>query len=102
MTSEHDLPAEFAQACERGDYLVAIGLAAELKPLSLAQGLDLLPLIAEHEPAKFDAAARGWHARWEREATRVDSPRSRLALTALGALRGPQRADGLRVLRALV
>ena len=27
----------------------------------------LLPLIAEHEPAKYDAAAVRWHARWQLE-----------------------------------
>ena len=57
VTSQGHLPAQFARACERGNYMVAVALAAELKPLSLLQALDLLPLIAEHEPEKYEAAA---------------------------------------------
>jgi hypothetical protein len=51
--------------------MLAVALAAELKPLSHIQALDLLALIAEHEPATYDAAAARWHARWECEGARV-------------------------------
>jgi len=62
----------------------------------------LLPLIAEHESRKFDAAAVRWHARWETEERQVDLTGSALALAALQSLKGPRRQDGLRVLRNLV
>jgi hypothetical protein len=62
----------------------------------------LLPLIADNEPAKFDAAAVRWHARWQLEGRGVDLATSGLALAALGALRGPRREEGMRVLRAIV
>ncbi len=102
FTSQGHLPAEFAHACERGNYGLAVALAAQLKPLSLVEALSLLPLIAEHEPAKYDAAAVRWHVRWQLEARSVDLTSSSLALAALGALRGPRGQDGLRLLRSLV
>ncbi len=67
MTSQGHLPAEFAQACEPGNYAQAVALAAQLKPLSLVEALGLLVLIAEHEPTKCDVAAVRWHARWQHE-----------------------------------
>ena len=102
MTPSGHLPAQFAHACERGNYVLAAGLARQLAPLSVVEALSLLPLIAEHEPARFDAAAVRWHARWAREQPGVDLARSALALAALEVLRGPQRSEGLRVLRNLV
>lgn len=102
MTSQGHLSAQFVRACERGNYKQAIALAAQLKPLSLRAALDLLPLIADHEPAKFDAAAIRWHARWLAERRGTDLAGSGLAIAALCALRGPRRQDGLRVLRSLV
>jgi hypothetical protein len=100
--SSGHLPAEFAHACERGNYPVAAALARKLAPLSLVEALALLPLIAEHEPAKFDAAAVRWHARFAAERQGVDLARSVFALAALELLRGPGRAEGMRVLRSLV
>lgn len=102
MTAQGHLPAQFAHACERGNYLAASALARQLKPLSVVEALSLLPLIAEHDPARFDAAAVRWHVRWVSEHPGVDLARSALALAALEVLRGSQRAEGLRVLRSLV
>lgn len=82
--------------------MIASGLAAQMKPLALSEALLVLPLIADNEPAKFDAAAVRWHARWQLEGNGVDLASSGLALAALGALRGARREDGLRVLRGLV
>jgi hypothetical protein len=102
VTSSGHLPAQFAHACERGNYPAAAALARQLRPLSVVEALSLLPLIAEHEPAKFDAAAVRWHARWSREQPGVDLARAALALAALAVLKGPRRAEGLKVLRSLV
>ncbi len=102
MSSAGHLPAEFARACERGNYAAAAALARQLRPLSIVEALALLPLIAEHDPARFDAAAVRWHARWAREQPGVDLARSALALAALAVLKGPRRSEGLRVLRGLV
>jgi len=102
LTSQGHLPAQFAPACERGNYKAAVALAAQLRPLSLVDALCLLPRIAEQEPRRFDAAAVRWHVRWEAEGRAVDLTGSALALAALQSLKGPRRQDGLRVLRNLV
>lgn len=102
MTSQGHLPAQFAHACERGNYALAVALAAQLKPLSLGDALDLLPLIADNEPRKFETAALRWHARWQLETVPADIAASSLALAALAALRGPRRGEALRLLRRLL
>jgi hypothetical protein len=103
VTAQGRLAAQFAHACERGNYAAAVALAGRLKPLSLVEALSLLPLIAERDPARYDAAAVRWHARWQLEGRGgADLAVSALALSALGALRGPRRSDALRLLRGLV
>lgn len=102
VTSQGHLPAEYARACARGNYKQAAALAAQLKPLSLREALELLPLIAEHEPAKFDAAAVRWHGRWLTERRSANLLGSGVVLSALGSLRGPRRDEGMRLLRDLV
>jgi hypothetical protein len=102
VTSQGHLASQYARACAKGNYLIAAGLAAQMRPLALGEALLLLPLIADHAPAKFDAAAVRWHARWQLEGREVDLESSALALAALASLRGSRREDGLRVLRCLV
>jgi hypothetical protein len=102
VSSSGRLPAAFAHACERGNYAAASALARQLRPLSVAEALSLLPLIAEHDPARYDAAAVRWHVRWASERPAVDLARSALALAALEVLRGPQRGEALRLLRGML
>lgn len=102
MTSQGHLPAQYARACEQGNYKLAAALAAQLRPLSLGEALSLLPLIADHEPARFERAAARWLGRWLLERPGADLASSLLALGALGALRGPRRSEALRLLRGLV
>jgi hypothetical protein len=102
LTSQGHLPSQYARACANGNYLVATGLAAQMKPLALGEALLLLPLIAEHDPSRFEAAAVRWHARWQLEARGVDLASSGLALAALGALKGTRRNEALDVLRKLL
>ena len=64
VTSQGSLQGQFARACERGNYLVALALARELAPLSVGNALSLLLLIAKHDPERFDAAAVRWHGRF--------------------------------------
>ena len=73
-----------------------MALAAQLKPLSLVEALCLLPLIAEHEPRRFEAAAVAGTRDGKRKDPSLDLTSSGLALTALSALRGPRRREGLR------
>jgi hypothetical protein len=102
LTSQGHLPAQYARACEQGNYALAAALAAQLKPLSLAEALNLLPLIADHEPARFESAAARWLGRWLLERPGADLGGSLLVLGALAAIRGAHRNEGLRLLRGLV
>lgn len=102
VTSQGHLPAQFAHACGNYKLAFAFALAAQLKPLSLSEALSLLPLIAGHEPERFEAAASKWHGRWLLERAGADLAGSALVLAALGTLRGSRREAGLRLLRAMV
>lgn len=102
MSASGHLAAEFARACERGNYPLALALAEQLRPLSAVEALCLLPLIAEHDPSRFDAAAMRWLVRWATERPRVDLAHALVALGALEVLRGPRRAEGLALLRSLL
>jgi hypothetical protein len=102
VTSQGSLRGQFARACERGNYLVALGLARELAPLSLGDALSLLVLIAKHEPERFDAAAVRWHGRLALERQGIDLHTATLAAAALCALGSPASAEAERVLRSLV
>ena len=102
VTSQGSLHGQFARACERGNYLVALGLARQLAPLSLGDALSLLVLIAKHEPHRFDAAAVRWHGRLALEGRGIDLRSSTLAAAALCALSGPASDQAERVLRSLV
>lgn len=102
VASTSQLAAQFAQACQSGNYVAAAALAHRLRPLSAVEALGLLPLIAEHDPQRFDDAAVRWHACWVSERPGLDLARSLLALSALGILRGERRRDGLQLLRGLL
>jgi hypothetical protein len=43
LTSQGHLPSQYARACANGNYLIATGLAAQMKPLALTEALLLLP-----------------------------------------------------------
>jgi hypothetical protein len=102
VTSQGHLAAQYARACANGNYLVASGLAAQMKPLALGEALLLLPLIADNDPRRFDVAAVRWHARWQLERSSADLATSGLVLAALGALRGSRRQEALKLLSGLL
>ena len=72
---------------ERGNYLVAITSAREVGRLELGEALELLNLIALHEPALYDRAARRWLVRLLKEHKDVTIVDVQLAAAALGLLR---------------
>jgi hypothetical protein len=102
VTSQGHLTAQYARACANGNYLVASGLAAQMRPLALGEALLLLPLIADNDPGRFEVAAVRWQARWQLEGRHVDLASSGLVLAALGALRGTRRQEALELLRRIL
>jgi hypothetical protein len=67
----------------------SLAAARELGRLSLADALDLLLLLSEKDPARFDPAAARWHARFVLEARRLRLADSQLLLGAVAGLRSP-------------
>jgi hypothetical protein len=63
-------------------------MATELPKVPLADGLELLRLARDLEPARFDRGVPRWHARLCTE-QRLSSGEAQLALAALNALPGP-------------
>jgi len=78
--------AHFQRAIERRHLLSAETAARHLpKPLSLADALALLLLIAEQDPPRYGRAAARWHGRFVVECG-VDSEDAELALAALASI----------------
>jgi hypothetical protein len=102
VTSQGHPRAVFRRALERGNYLVAVTTAREVGRLSLAEALELLNLIALHDPRLYDRAARRWLARLLAEHDELTVADVQLAAAAVGALATPSRDAALAVLRTVV
>jgi hypothetical protein len=63
VTAQGGTYSQFKRALERRNFMLAWTLAAELPQVPLADGLELLLLANEVEPARFDRAVPRWHAR---------------------------------------
>ncbi len=59
--------ARFKRAIDTGNLRLIRGAAAELPQVQLHDALAILPVIAEHEPAKYERAACRWLARFALE-----------------------------------
>jgi hypothetical protein len=75
-------------------------MAAELPKVPLADGLELLLLDRDLEPARFGRAVPRWHVRLCSE-QQLSSGEAQLALAALNALPGPGVRSAVRSLAAV-
>jgi hypothetical protein len=82
--------ARFRRALVSGNATVALGAAAELPQLSLADALALCLVLADADPQRYARAAVRWAARYFVELPRVDVAEAQLVLGLLGALAGPR------------
>ena len=101
LTAQGHPRTVFKRAIERGSYLVAVTTAREVGRLDLAEALELLNLIALHEPALYDRAARRWLARLLDERQDVTVLDLQLAAAALAALPTASHDGALAVLRVV-
>jgi hypothetical protein len=90
----------FRRAVDHGNLFEAEASARELGRLDLADALELLRLIAEREPHRYERAAVRWHGRLELERPGLTLAQSHLALAALGALPA-ERATAMALLRQI-
>jgi hypothetical protein len=100
VTSQGGAYSQFKSVLERRNFMLAWTMAAELPKVPLADGLQLLLLARDLEPARFDRAVPRWHARLCTE-RRLSSGEAQLALAALNALPGPGVESAVQSLTAL-
>jgi hypothetical protein len=100
VTAQGSIYAQFKRALKRQNFMLAWTMAAELPKVQLADGLELLLLARDLEPARFDRAVPRWHARLCTE-RQLSSSEAQLALAALNALPGPGAETAVQSLAAL-
>jgi hypothetical protein len=100
VTSQGTAYCQFKRALERRNFMLAWTMAAELPKVPLADGLELLLLARDIEPARFDRAVPRWHARLCSE-QQLSSAEAQLALAALNALPGAGSRSAVESLAAV-
>jgi beta-phosphoglucomutase-like phosphatase (HAD superfamily) len=97
LTAQGHPRAIFHRAIERRNLLIAETTAREIGWVSLDEALELVCLVAEKAPNRFDAYARRWLARLADERS-LQLAELDIALTALRALPSQRAASALRTL----
>lgn len=94
--------AAFSRALRARNLTLALAEARDLPVVGLADALELLLLIRDQQPARYDCAAARWLARYCLEVPGVDLPEATLAAAALSTLAAPEERVGALALVALV
>jgi len=102
VTSQGSAYGRFRRALDTGDAHLALAAAADLEHIGLADALELLLLMLEAEPARFERAALRWHGRYCREVSDVDLTEAQAVLACLAALRGSRPEPAAHALADLV
>jgi hypothetical protein len=101
-TSQGSPYARFRRALDSRNATVAFAPATELEFVSLPDALELLLLLLESEPSRFERAARRWHGRYCREVSDVDIVEAQAVLACLAGLRGSRPEPPAHALADLV
>jgi hypothetical protein len=89
VTSQGSPYALFRRALDGGNATIALAAAADLPHVGLADALELLLLLLESEPSRFERAALRWHGRYYcREVSDVDLTEAQAVLACLAGFRG--------------
>jgi hypothetical protein len=94
--------AAFSRALRSRNLTLALAEARDLPVVNLADALELLLLIRDKQPERYDRAAARWLARYCLEVPGVDLPEAMLAASALQTLAAPEQRVGALALVALV
>jgi hypothetical protein len=92
VTSQGSAWPRLRRALDQGNLVEARSAASELEHVGLAEALELLLLIRDQEPAKFERAALRWHARLCADVKTMPLGEALTVLALLEQLRG-KRAD---------
>jgi hypothetical protein len=102
VTSEGSPYGRLRRALDTGNARIALAAAADLPHVGLADALELLLLLLDSEPARFERAALRWHGRYCREVTDVDLAEAQAVLACLAGLRGARPEPAAHALADLV
>ena len=102
VTSEGSAYGRFRRALDTGNANLALAAAADLEHVGLADALELLLLLLESEPFRFERAALRWHGRYCREVSDVDIAEAQAVLACLVGLRGSRPEPAAHALADLV
>jgi hypothetical protein len=93
--------AAFRRALDKRNLTLALAEARGLPVVNLADALELLLLIRDQQPDRYDRAAARWLARYCVEVPGVDLAEAALTAGALTALAAPEQRVGALALVAL-
>ena len=100
MTAQGSPLSRFRRAIDRGNLFEAEASAREFGRLDLADALELLRLIADREPHRYERAAVRWLGRLLLERPGLSLAQVQLALAALTSLPS-ERPTALALLRQI-
>jgi hypothetical protein len=102
VSSQGSPYGRFRRALDDGNATIALAAAADLEHVGLADALELLLIIQDAEPSRFERAALRWHGRYCREVIDVDLAEAQAVLACLTALRGRRPEPAAHALADLV
>jgi hypothetical protein len=101
VTSEGTAYGRFRRALDRRLASQALIAAAELDHVGLADALELVLLLRDEQPAKYERAALRFHARFVAELRTIGLAEAAAVLGLLAALSGERGATAARALAEL-
>jgi hypothetical protein len=99
LTAQGHPRAVFLRAVERGNLLVAEATAREIGKVSLGEALELVALIAQHDPRRHGRAGARWTRRFLEEHPGAGLDDLALVVGCLSALGGRRHDAALAALR---
>jgi hypothetical protein len=102
VTSEGSAYGRFRRALDTGNARIALAEAADLPHVGLADALELVLLLLDSEPTRFERAALRWHGRYCREVSDVGLVEAQAVLACLAGLRGARPEPAAHALADLV
>lgn len=102
VSSDGSVYARFRRALDTGNARIALAAAADLPQIGLADALEIVLLLLDSEPARFERAALRWHGRYCREVGDVDLVEAQAVLACVAGLRGTRPESAAHALADLV
>lgn len=101
MTAQGHPRSIFHRAIERGSLVLAEQTARELEHIWLSEALELVALIARHDPKRHGRAGARWIRRYLEENRAAELDDVVFVTGCLAALGGPDHDAALAALRAV-